>query len=99
MARVARKRYVVTGNFKMNNVALKGHVFQLVGECMFGGATKRPNGRKLLKGDRTHWLIQFNDKKSFRKLALPQSLFRVSIIKSSLDQFFEEVEEVEESSE
>ena len=88
-----RKRYVVTGNVSINDVNMKGQVYQLVGMCDSSGGLKRPDGKPIFKKYRTHYLLQVNDKKDLRDKGLKvDSWFRIVVNPEDITRFYKEVE-------
>ena len=72
---------------------MQGQVYQLVGMCDRAGETKKPNGKPIFKKNRTHYLLQVNDKKDLRKKGLNiDSWFRIVVNPDSLQRFYTEVE-------
>lgn len=77
MAR-ARPRYVIIGNWKFNDFDLNGQVVVDLGECNGNGMTKTSAGKPLLKRERTHHLIRFEDKKWLKGTSIPTATLTVA---------------------
>lgn len=82
----ARKRYVAGKNIKINDIALEGQRFILLGDCDQQGRTK--NGSKALtKKQKTHVKLRIEDKQWMRENKL-KIFYEHTITKPTFEKFF-----------
>lgn len=76
MAAKPRDRYIVTHEkYSVNGFSMKDVVVIMLGPCSSSGKRKDVKGKKLPKGDYTHFLLRFEDKKVAKAFGLPETEF------------------------
>lgn len=89
----ARPRYIARGNIRFNDVRLEGQVVSVLGECDMRGDTKQKNGKPLLKKQKTHYKLRFDDKKWMKENKLEKGWSTFTHSKDDFEKFFRSAEE------